>query len=178
MSSPFDVQYDDIRNKIITYASQYGIDPIIGIWQLWFENRFRSSGCSGAGACGIAQFTAPTAARFGVDRNNIDSSLNGWGKYMAWLLRQSYIHGDYSLALAGYNAGEGAVQQYGGIPPYSETQNYVSEIMTAAGGQSHSIVDISGLDLSGNSVDYSSGSDTDYALIGGAFLIFLLLLRD
>lgn len=133
MASPFDSQYSSIRDRITYYANQYGVDPNIGIWQLWQENKFRSTGCSGASACGIAQFIPATAARFGVDRNNVESSLNGWAKYMRWLLDRSYIHGDYRLALAGYNAGEGNVQKYGGIPPFTETRNYVNYIMSNAG---------------------------------------------
>ncbi len=132
MESPFDSQYDQIRERIIHYADMYGIDRSVAIWQIWQENRFRSSGCSGAGACGIAQFMPATAERFGVDRSDIESSLNGWGRYMRWLLDRSYIAGDIRLALGGYNAGEGRIQQYGGLPPFSETQNYVRDIMANA----------------------------------------------
>ena len=139
MASPFDAQYNDIRGKIVYYANQYGLPANIGIWQIWYESNFRPTVCSGAGACGIAQFMPATADRFGVNRNDIDSSLNGWGKYMSWLLRQPYINGNISLALAGYNAGEGNVKKYGGIPPFTETKSYVSKIMAAAGQAGNSI---------------------------------------
>lgn len=62
MAGPFDSQYDSIRERIIYYANLYGIDSDVAIWQLWQENRFRSSGCSGAGACGIAQFIPASVA--------------------------------------------------------------------------------------------------------------------
>ena len=139
MASPFDPQYEQIRSRIVHYANLYGIDPAIAIWQLWQENRFRSTGCSGAGACGIAQFMPATALRFGVDRNDVESSLNGWGQYMRWLLDRPYINGDISLALAGYNAGEGRILQYGGIPPFRETQNYVSSILAGAADAGSSV---------------------------------------
>lgn len=133
MASPYDSQYDSIRSRITYYANLYGVNPTIGIWQIWHENRFRNSGCSSANACGIAQFIPATAARFGVDRNNVESSLNGWGKYMSWLLKQPYINGNIAFALAGYNAGEGRIKQYGGIPPFKETKDYVAKILRDAG---------------------------------------------
>jgi len=158
MASPYDAQYAGIRSRIEHYAAKYGIDRNIAIWQLWQENKFRSSGCSGAGACGIAQFIPATAERFGVNRSDVESSLDGWGRYMRWLLDQSYIAGDYRLALAGYNAGEGNVKKYGGIPPFTETQNYVREILSNAGG-----------------VPMLGGIDDQTLWIAAGVVIFLLL---
>jgi soluble lytic murein transglycosylase-like protein len=167
MASPYDNQYDSIRGRITYYANLYGVNPTVGIWQLWHENRFRNSGCSNKNACGIAQFIPATAARFGVDRNDIESSLNGWGKYMSWLLRQPYIKGNIALALAGYNAGEGSVKKYGGIPPFRETQNYVAKILRDAGTQisPNQIPDLPGV----------NGGDSALYLGIAAIVLFLIL---
>lgn len=123
MAGPYDSQYAGIRAKITYYAQKYGIDPDLAIWQLWKENNFRNTGCSWAGACGIAQFMPATAARFGVNRYDVDSSLDGYGRYMAWLVR--FFNGDWQKAVGGYNAGEGKIQN-GRWPP--ETREYVSYI--------------------------------------------------
>src|SRR5215204_2154201 len=106
--SPFDPQYQNIVSRIRYYARLYGLNENISIWQIWWESTFDPRASSGK-ANGIAQFTPATAQRFGVNVWDIESSLNGWGKYMQWLLRQSYINGNIQLALAGYNAGEGNV---------------------------------------------------------------------
>ncbi len=69
-----------------------------------------------------------TARQYKVDVTSIDSALDGWGRYMSYLLK--LFNGNYQLALAGYNAGEGNVKKYGNkIPPFSETKNYVSTIL-------------------------------------------------
>ncbi len=85
---------------------------------------------SPVGAQGIAQFMPETAKGMGVDPLDIKSAINGAAK----LLRGHYDNfnqrADY--ALAAYNAGAGAVSQYGGVPPYPETQNYVKNIMNMA----------------------------------------------
>ena len=69
-----------------------------------------------------------TAARFGVrDVWDPEQNLRGGMAYLRWLL--GYFKGDLRLALAGYNAGEGAVDRHGGVPPFAETQSYVARIM-------------------------------------------------
>lgn len=180
MASPFDAQYDQIRSRIEYYANLYGIDPNVAIWQLWQENKFRSSGCSGAGACGIAQFIPATASRFGVDRNDIESSLNGWGRYMRQMLDQ--FNGRIDLALAGYNSGENRSEyrnaasenrpiNWSVLPSgvQSETQNYVNYIMQNAGA---SPLTASGV---GSVASSFLGGNTVYYLAG---LLLLVLLID
>lgn len=112
------------------YAQRYGINENIAIAQINQESRFNPGAGSPAGAQGIAQFMPATARRFGVDVWDVNSSFDGWGRYMRWLLDR--YNGNYSFALAGYNAGEGNVDKYGGIPPFAETQAYVRNILAAA----------------------------------------------
>lgn len=128
MATPNDAKFDNIREKIIFYADKYGIDRNVAIAQLWQESRFNNAAVSSAGARSIAQFMPATAKQYRVDVTNIDSALDGWGRYMSYLLK--LFGGNYSLALAGYNAGEGNVKKYGNkIPPFTETKNYVSTIL-------------------------------------------------
>ena len=174
MASPFDSQYNAIRERIYHYADLYGIDRSVAIWQIWQENRFRSTGCSGAGACGIAQFIAATAARFGVDRDDVESSLNGWGKYMRWLLDRSYINGDIRLALGGYNAGEGRIIEYNGLPPFRETQNYVRDIMANAASSPATI----GGSWSEPGAVATSGTGSETMLLYGLGFVLLFLVID
>lgn len=133
MASPLDPEYKQIRDKIDLYAKQYGVDPKVGYWQLWQESRFKQYAKSPVGAGGIAQFMPATAAEWGVNVDDIDSSIKGWARYMAWILKQPYIAGKYDLALAAYNAGVGNVKKYGGVPPFTETQNYVKTILKNRG---------------------------------------------
>jgi soluble lytic murein transglycosylase-like protein len=125
MTSPFDSKHSDTVGKIRFYAAKHGIPADIGIWQMWQESRYKLNAVSHAGAAGIAQFMPATAERFGVNPLDIDSSLDGWGRYMKILFNEFKR---WELALAGYNAGEGNVRKYGGIPPFQETQNYVKII--------------------------------------------------
>lgn len=92
------------------------------------ESNFSASAVSSAGAVGIMQLMPSTASGLGVsDSYNAYENIMGGAKYIAQLLDK--YDGDTSLALAAYNAGSARVDQYGGIPPYTETQNYVKKVL-------------------------------------------------
>ena len=113
---------------IVDSSRRYGIDPLLIYSQMHQESSFNIRATSNKGASGLMQLMPATARRFGVTKiydpqQNIDAGV----KYMRWLL--DTFRGDVMLALAGYNAGEGAVMKYGWqIPPYRETQEYVRRI--------------------------------------------------
>lgn len=144
MASPFDQQHAGIVSRIYHYADLYGVPRSIGVWQIWQESRFNPRAVSSAGARGIAQFMPATAARFGVNVYDVESSLNGWGKYMRSLL--AMFNGRIDIALAGYNSGENRAEyraaaaanrsiNWSVMPAgvRSETQSYVNVIMRNAG---------------------------------------------
>ena len=90
------------------------------------ESGWNPGAVSSAGATGLAQLMPGTANRLGVDIDDPAQNLEGGARY----LRMMYDKfGSWRLALAAYNAGPGAVEEYGGIPPYAETKNYVKAIL-------------------------------------------------
>ncbi len=113
---------------IVDSSRRYSIDPLLIYAQMHQESSFKLSATSHKGASGLMQLMPATARRFGVTqiydpKQNIDAGV----KYMRWLL--DTFGGDVVLALAGYNAGEGAVMKYGrNVPPYRETKEYVRRI--------------------------------------------------
>ncbi len=90
------------------------------------ESAYRQDAVSSAGAIGLGQLMPATARDLGVDPHDPLQNLDGSARYLAMMLE---AFGDPRLALAAYNAGPDAVRQYGGIPPYRETQNHVASVM-------------------------------------------------
>lgn len=115
-------------------AALHGLDPCLVFSVMRAESGFNRMAVSPKGASGLMQLMPETAARFGV-KNIFDPRENilAGAKYLRWLLNR--FNGDVRLALAGYNAGEGAVEFYGlRVPPFSETQNYVRIIYSRYSG--------------------------------------------
>ena len=110
-------------------ANTYGVSAVILKSIAKAESGFNPSAVSSAGAVGIMQLMPQTAASLGVT-NSYDARENimGGAKYISQLL--SKYEGNISLALAAYNAGSGNVEKYGGIPPFTETQNYVQKVLS------------------------------------------------
>lgn len=118
----------EIDAYIVDSSNRYNIDPLLIYAQMHQESSFKLKATSYKGASGLMQLMPATARRFGVtDIYNPKQNIEAGVKYMRWLLNT--FGGDVVLALAGYNAGEGAVWKYGNqVPPYRETQEYVRRI--------------------------------------------------
>jgi soluble lytic murein transglycosylase-like protein len=118
-------------------AARYGIDPSVLYGLIEQESGFDPSATSGAGAQGLTQLMPSTAASLGVTEPlDPTQSIEGGARYLSGLLRQ--FGGNTADALAAYNAGPGAVEQYGGVPPYPETQQYVAKVLGYAASYSQS----------------------------------------
>ncbi|MFN6965218.1 MAG: transglycosylase SLT domain-containing protein [Pyrinomonadaceae bacterium] len=118
---------DPVKDRILVEAaSKYNFSPNILAAQLIQESGGKRNAVSPKGAEGYFQFMPGTAKRFGVNPYDFKSAAEGAARYINLLL--GMFGGDLDLALAGYNAGEGAVKKYGGIPPYKETRDYVRQI--------------------------------------------------
>jgi soluble lytic murein transglycosylase-like protein len=112
-------------------AARNGLDPAMLHGLIQQESGFDPTATSGAGASGLTQLMPGTASSLGV-ANPLDpaESIEGGARYLGGLMAQ--FGGNAEDALAAYNAGPGAVQQYGGVPPYSETQSYVAKVLANA----------------------------------------------
>ena len=118
----------DYRALAAQIAQQEGVPPDLFLRLVNQESGFNPDAVSSAGAIGLAQLMPGTAGDLGVDPRDPVQNLTGGARY---LRQQLDAFGQPDLALAAYNAGPGRVRQYGGIPPFRETQNYISAILGA-----------------------------------------------
>ena len=121
------LRLNDYVYEIADASQRYGVHEALVRAVIHVESAFRPTARSPKAAQGLMQLIPATASRFGVtDPWDPAQNISGGVQYLAWLLR--YFDGDMTKALAGYNAGEGAVRRYHGVPPYRETQAYVVRV--------------------------------------------------
>jgi soluble lytic murein transglycosylase-like protein len=118
-------QYDALIEQA---AARNGVDPAILHGLIQQESAFNPNSTSSAGAAGLTQLMPGTASSLGVANPlNPAESIEGGARYLSQMMGK--FSGNTTDALAAYNAGPGAVQKYGGVPPYAETQSYVSKVL-------------------------------------------------
>lgn len=133
-------RHKKIYNIVEEVSYGYGLDPYLVLCFISTESNFNQNAVSPKKAQGLMQLIPETASRFGVKNPfNAKDNINGGVAYLEWLL--SYYQGNIELVAAAYNAGEGAVDKYKGIPPYKETRAYVKKIIGLYNKKTHSYRD-------------------------------------
>lgn len=128
------------RRHIIGPARASRLSEALIVGVIAVESRGKTQAKSPKGAQGLMQLIPATARRFNVkDAYDPSQNIAGGAAYLDWLLKE--FNGDVLLALAGYNAGEGAVRKHKGVPPYAETRDYVVKVLDAVVAASEGCVD-------------------------------------
>lgn len=125
-----------IVEMVMKMAPEYDVNPGLALAIIKAESNFDALAVSPKNAMGLMQLIPETAERFRV-KNAFDPKQNirGGLAYLRWLL--AYFEGDVSLVAAAYNAGEGTVERYQGVPPYTETRAYVKRVLGFVGALAH-----------------------------------------
>jgi hypothetical protein len=123
-------QSRDLARRVLVNASRWRLDANMLVAIVYVESRWHTQAVSRKGAIGLGQLMPGTAEMLGVDPHNPAQNLSGAARYLRGLMER-FGSNRYDLVLAAYNAGPEAVEMYGGIPPYDETQNYVVKVMSA-----------------------------------------------
>ena len=126
VEAPFNEEIS-VEDLITQAATEYGVDPQLVKAIAIAESDMNQDEISPVGAIGVMQLMPETAEGLGVNPYDTNENIEGGTKYLKQML--DTFDGDIPLAVAAYNAGPGAIKRYGGIPPYSETKNYVGRVM-------------------------------------------------
>jgi soluble lytic murein transglycosylase-like protein len=119
-------------NLVDHIAERHAVDRDLVHSMIRVESNYNPFAVSDKGALGLMQLVPATARRFGVsDSFNPEQNIEGGVRYLKYLL--DHYNGDPSRALAAYNAGEGTVERFGGVPPFPETRSYVYRVGKALG---------------------------------------------
>jgi soluble lytic murein transglycosylase-like protein len=117
----------EVAQAIAAAARRHAVSTPLAQAVAWQESRFHQEAVSPKGALGVMQLMPGTARKLGVDASDLHANIEGGVAYLSHMLQ--LFAGDLPRALAAYNAGPEAVQRYGGVPPYAETQAYVRAIL-------------------------------------------------
>ena len=121
-----------VEQLVYRLAPQFQVDPRLALALISVESAFNDAAVSPKNAQGLMQLIPETAERFGVKKVlDPTENLKGGLAYLRWLL--AYFQGDVRLVVAAYNAGEGAIERYRGVPPYPETRTFVSKVSAIYG---------------------------------------------
>lgn len=148
------------RNAYDSYirasAARHGVDPALMKAMMHTESAFNPNARSPVGAQGLMQLMPATARRFNVANAwNPAENIEGSAKYIAWLMKR--FNNNVEFAVAGYNAGEGNVDKYKGIPPFKETRNYVQRVMSRYHSLYKNDAGIAGSTMATNNTGISGG---------------------
>ena len=151
-------QSKDLARRVLVNAERWRLDANMLVAIVSVESSWHTHAVSRAGAIGLGQLMPGTAARLGVNPRNPAENLSGAARYLSGLVQRFGTH--YSLVFAAYNAGPKAVMEYGGIPPYYETEHYVVSVLDAWHHLSRTVR------VPADALAFARGTDLDYWLDG------------